>query len=147
VRVPAEWVDYNGHMNDSRYMQLSSETVDRLLRHIGVDEAYLAGGHSWFTVESHLNYLAQARAGDHLYVTVQLISHDAKRMRVFTAMHRADDHTVVATAEHMLLHVDTTADKAVPAHPDMVAVLDAIAGHHDALSAPPQAGRSVGQGR
>ncbi len=147
VRVPAEWVDYNGHMNDSRYMQLSSESVDRLLRFIGVDAAYLAGGHSWFTVESHLNYLAQARAGDHLYVTVQLISHDAKRMRVFTTMHRADDSSAVATAEHMLLHVDTKIDKAVAAAPEMVAVLNRIGAHHALLAQPTQAGRAVGQGR
>ena len=32
VQVPRDWVDYNGHMNDSRYMQLSSETGDRFLR-------------------------------------------------------------------------------------------------------------------
>ena len=89
VRVPTDWVDYNGHTNDSRYFQLSSETIDRLLRLIGMDDAYLAGGHSWFTVESHVNFAAQAKAGDQLYCTVQLLSHDPKRMRVFTAMHRA----------------------------------------------------------
>jgi carnitine 3-dehydrogenase len=147
VRVPTDWVDYNGHMNDSRYFQLSSETIDRLLRVIGMDEAYLAGGHSWFTVESHVNFAAQAKAGDQLYCTAQLVSHDAKRMRVFTAMHRADDDTMVATAEHMLLHVDTTADKAVPAAPEMTAVLDRIAAHHSTLAVPANAGRSVGQGK
>ncbi len=147
VRVPTEWVDYNGHVNDSRYFQLSSETIDRLLRFIGMDDAYLAGGHSWFTVESHVNFAAQARAGDHLYCTVQLVSHDAKKMRVFTVMHRGDDDTVVATAEHMLLHVDTSADKAVPAATEMTAQLDAIAAHHSALPLPANAGRSVGRGR
>ena len=147
VRVPTEWVDYNGHVNDSRYFQLSSETIDRLLRYIGMDDAYLAGGHSWFTVESHVNFSAQAKAGDHLYCTVQLVSHDAKKMRVFTVMHRGDDDTVVATAEHMLLHVDTTADKAVPAAPEMTAKLDAIATHHSALALPSNAGRGIGQGR
>jgi carnitine 3-dehydrogenase len=147
VRVPTDWVDYNGHMNDSRYFQLSSETIDRLLRHIGMDDAHLAGGHSWFTVESHVNFSAQAKAGDHLYCTVQLLSHDEKRMRVFTSMHRADDDTVVATAEHMLLHVDTRVDTTAPASPEMVAALDRIATHHGALPRPANAGRSVGQGR
>ena len=147
VRVPTEWVDYNGHVNDSRYFQLSSETIDRMLRFIGLDEAYLAGGHSWFTVESHVNFAAQAKAGDHLYCTVQLVSHDAKKMRVFTTIHRGDDDSVVATAEHMLLHVDTTADKAVPAPEGMVAMLDRIAAHHSTLPVPANAGRSVGQGR
>ncbi len=147
VRVPTDWVDYNGHMNDSRYFQLSSETVDRFLRVIGVDDAYLAGGHSWFTVESHMNFLAQAKAGDALYATVQVVSTDAKRMRVFTSMRRSDDDTEVATAEHMLLHVDTVADKACPADPAMQAVLADLAARHSHLPVPPQAGRSVGQSR
>ena len=147
VRVPPDWVDYNGHMNDSRYMQLSSETGDRFLRHIGMDAAYLESGRSFFTVESHVNYIAQAKAGDHLYVTVQLLSHDAKRLRLFTAMHRIDDDSLVATAEHMMLHVDTTLDKASPADPAILAVLDEIAAHHSSLVAPAQAGRHIGQGR
>lgn len=147
VRVPTDWVDYNGHMNDSRYFQLSSEAIDRFLRFIGMDDAYLAGGHSWFTVESHVNFRAQAKAGDPLYCTVQLLSHDEKRMRVFTSMHRADHHGVVATAEHMLLHVDTTVDKACPADAGQLARLQEIAAHHAALEVPVAAGRSVGQGR
>ena len=144
VRVPTEWVDYNGHMNDSRYMQLASETIDRYLAHIGVDAAYLAGGHSWFTVESHLNFLAQAKAGDHLYVTVQQLSHDAKKVRLFTSIHRASDDSVVGTSEHMLLHVDTTVDKSAPASDAMVAVLDRIGAAQAHLPAPGNAGRAIG---
>ncbi|MFM7045292.1 MAG: thioesterase family protein, partial [Ilumatobacteraceae bacterium] len=144
TRVPTEWVDYNGHMNDSRYMQMASETIDRFLRHIGMDAEYLAGGHSFFTVESHLNFIAQASAGDLLYCTVQVLSHDAKKMRLFTSIHRADDDSVVATSEHMLLHVDTAAGRAVPAADGIVAALDRIAAHHSTLPAPANAGRAIG---
>ncbi|MFZ9629385.1 MAG: carnitine 3-dehydrogenase [Ilumatobacteraceae bacterium] len=144
VRVPTDWVDYNGHVNDSRYLQLASETGDRFLRHIGMDAAYLAGGHSFFTVESHINYVAQAKAGDHLYCTAQLLSHDAKKIRVFMSMHRADDDSVVATTEFMLLHVDTNANRTVPAADHIVAALDAIAAHHASLPVPTNAGRSIG---
>jgi carnitine 3-dehydrogenase len=147
VTVPTEWVDYNGHMNDSRYMQLSSEGGDRFLRFIGMDAAYLDSGRSFFTVESHVNYLAQARAGDHLYVTVQLLSHDDKRLRLFTAMRRADDDSLVATAEHMMLHVDTVHDRAAPADPTILARLADIAAHHGDLDVPRQAGRGIGQPR
>ncbi len=147
VTVPTEWVDYNGHMNDSRYMQLSSEGGDRFLRYIGMDGAYLESGRSFFTVESHLNFIAQAKAGDQLYVTIQLISHDAKRLRLFTAMRREDDDSLVATAEHMMLHVDTTLDKASPADPAIIEMLDRIAQHHSTLAVPTQAGRAIGQGR
>ena len=82
-----------------------------------------------------------------LYVTVQLLSHDAKRLHIFTIVHRSDDDTVVATAEHMMLHVDASAGKSSPASPAIQAVLADIAAHHDALPRPTNAGRSIGQPR
>lgn len=145
--VPTDWVDYNGHTNDSRYMQLSSEASDRFLRLIGVGADYLAGGHSYFSVESHIGYLQQTRAGDSLYVTAQLLAHDDKRLRLFTTIHRESDDVAVATAEHMFLHVDTTIDRACPASPEILAVLDDIAARHAILPQPVGAGRGIGQPR
>jgi carnitine 3-dehydrogenase len=147
VTVPTEWVDYNGHTNDSRYFQMSSEAGDRFLRYIGMDADYLAGGHSFFTVESHVTFTAQSRAGDRLYVTGQVLSHDEKRFRLFTSIHRSDDDSLVATAEHMMLHVDTRIDKACPASPVILARLAEVADAHALLEAPRQAGRGIGQPR
>ncbi|MDO8364260.1 MAG: carnitine 3-dehydrogenase [Actinomycetota bacterium] len=144
--VPTEWVDYNGHMNDSRFFQVTSEAGDRLLRYIGLDEEYLTHS-SYYTVESHVNFGAQAMAGDRLYATLQLLSHDAKRLHMFCVVHRDADDTVVATAEHMLLHVDTAAGKASPAAPALQAKLAELAAHHSLLPKPAHAGRFVGQPR
>jgi carnitine 3-dehydrogenase len=147
LTVPPEWLDYNGHMNDSRYMQLSSEAGDRFSRLIGLDEAYLQSGRTFYTVESHLNFIAQSHAGDRLYATAQLLDHDAKRYRLFISIHRDDDDTLVATSEHMMLHVDGNTGRACPAGDGLLARLDEIAAHHDTLPLPSQAGRSVGQPR
>ena len=141
--VPTDWVDYNGHTNDSRYMQITSEAGDRFMRLIGVDEPYLQSGRSYYTVESHLNFVAQSHAGDHLRVTVQLMSHDAKRLHIFTVVQH-DDDSVVATAEHMMLHVDAVAGKSSPASPEIQAKLAEIAALHDLLPKPVQAGRAIG---
>jgi carnitine 3-dehydrogenase len=124
-------------------MQITSEAGDRFMRLIGVDEPYLKSGRSYYTVESHLNFIAQSHAGDHLHVTVQLLSHDAKRLHIFTVVHRED--SVVAVAEHMMLHVDATAGKSSPASSEIQAKLAEIAAHHDVLPRPAQAGRSIGQ--
>ena len=147
LTVPPEWVDYNGHMNDSRFFQVASESGDRLMRLIGVDEAYLAGGHSYYTVESHINFGAQARLGDNLYATVQLLHHDPKRLHYFCSIHRAGDDGIVSTAEFMLLHVDTAAGKASPASAGIIAKLDELAVQHNPLPKPANASRYVGQPR
>jgi carnitine 3-dehydrogenase len=146
--VPTEWVDYNGHTNDSRYVQLSSEAVDELLRFIGVDEEYLESGRSYYTVESHVHYLEQSRAGDRVHVELLLVDHDEKRLHVHTSLRRRDDSGAdveMATAEHMLLHVDTVAAHAVPAEPAVLAALASVAAAHAGVPRPEAVGRHIGR--
>ena len=63
-RVPDDWVDYNGHVHESRYLQVFADATDALLAWIGIDADYLAGGGSYFTAETHLSHLRQLAAGD-----------------------------------------------------------------------------------
>ena len=149
--IPTEWVDYNGHTNDSRYAQLSCDAGDAFLRLIGLDEDYLRGGHSWFTAESHISYLAQSSAGDPVYVTTQVLHHDEKRLHVFNRMFLVSgdgsNDTVMATGEHMYLHVDTGIGRAVAAPQEMQDRIAAIANPQSLLDKPSQAGRYVGAPR
>ncbi len=147
IRIPTDWVDYNGHTNDSRYAQLSGDAADAFLRYIGVDAEYLRGGHSYYTVESHISYIAQSHAGDVVYVTAQVMAHDAKRLHLFNRIHRADDHSIIATGEHMYLHVDTELAKTVPAPQYMIDRITTIADGQAGLDRPAQAGRFVGAPR
>ncbi len=41
VVVP-EWIDYNGHMTEFRYLQVLADATDAVLRHIGIDADYIA---------------------------------------------------------------------------------------------------------
>jgi carnitine 3-dehydrogenase / betainyl-CoA thioesterase len=149
-RVPTEWVDYNGHTNDSRYVQLSSEAVDAFLRFIGVDEAYLKSGRSYYTVESHVSYLDQSRAGDLMRADLVLLDHDTKRFHVFVPIYRRTEDggdVLAAAAEHLLLHVDTTVPRASPADPALLDVLASVAAAHAGIPRPELVGRHVGMVR
>jgi carnitine 3-dehydrogenase len=140
--VRADWIDYNGHMTESRYLQCFGEATDALLRRLGVDAAYLAGHHSFFTVETHLMHLGQARLGDRLRATTQLLGGDAKRLHVFHRLLKAD--AVIASAEQMLLHVDTVAERTVPAEGAVRDAMSALIEQHSGLPRPETAGRSIG---
>jgi carnitine 3-dehydrogenase len=148
--IPTEWVDYNGHTNDSRYLELSSTSVDAFMRFVGVDAAYLASGRSYFTVESHLTYVEQCRAGDPVHVDLALLAHDDKRMHVFTWIRgdvESGDEVLLGTAEHLMLHVDTAAEKACAADAAVLAALERVAAAHVSIPRPPAAGRHIGQPR
>ena len=51
-------------MNEARYLQAFADATDAFLRLIGVDAGYLAAGGSYFTVETHIRHLGEARAGE-----------------------------------------------------------------------------------
>jgi len=143
ARVLTEWVDYNGHAHDSRYLQVFGDATDALLRYLGVDAAYLAAGGSYYTVETHLSHLREASAGDGLDVTTQVLGFDEKRLHLFHQLHRSGDDVLLATAEQMLLHVDTTAGRARPARPEIRTRIAELAAAHAGLPKPERAGRAI----
>jgi carnitine 3-dehydrogenase len=143
-RIPPEWVDYNGHVHESRYLQLFADATDALLGELGVDADYLAGGASYFTVETHLSHLRQLEAGDHVRVTTQVLDCDEKRLHVFHVLLRDGEDDPLATAEQMLLHVDTESGRAAPSREPVRERAAELARRHEELPRPERAGRSVG---
>jgi carnitine 3-dehydrogenase len=139
--IAPEWVDYNGHAHESRYLQVVGDTTDALLALLGIDAGYLEDVGSYFTVETHLSHLRETSAGDRLRTTTQVLGGDEKRLHIFHSLHRGDD--LVATAEQMLLHVSTVTGRAGPAGDAVLARAREIAAAHAALPRPERAGRRI----
>lgn len=145
MQVLPGWIDYNGHMTESRYLFCASETADCFLRLIGADLDYVAGGHSYYTAESLVRHLGEAKVGQRLTGYLQVLHADEKRLHHFITLRRGKE--TVATIEQMCLHVDMKAGKACPAAPQVLARLMPIAEAHKGLPRPEGAGRFVGQRR
>ena len=143
MQVLPGWIDYNGHMTESRYYFANSEVVDNFLRLIGAGMDYVAAGNSFYSAETHIRHLGEAKLGDKLTGTMQIISADEKRFRSFVRVMKGDD--CVATIEQLCLHVNMASGKTCAAAPQVWAKLQAIAEGHKALPMPEGAGRAVGQ--
>ena len=143
MQVLPGWIDYNGHMTESRYYFANSETVDAFLRLIGAGMDYVAAGHSYYSAETHIRHLGEAKLGDRLTGTIQIISADEKRFRSFVRIMKGEE--CVATIEQLCLHVNMAEGKSAPASAEVWAKLKAIADAHAALPLPEGAGRAVGQ--
>ena len=143
--VRPEWADYNNHMTDFHYGHVFGDAMDMLYRQIGIDEAFRKkGGRMFYTVESHARHLGEAKVGQSLYVTTQVLLVDDKRLHVFHRLHRARGDVLIATGEQMHLFVDTAAAKAAPMDFAVRAKLDALYTAHATLPAPTDAGKPVG---
>ncbi|MBB3132851.1 carnitine 3-dehydrogenase [Rhizobium pisi] len=147
TEVSPAWVDYNGHMTEHRYLQVFGDTSDALLRLIGVDLAYVEAGQSYYTVETHIRHLGEAKLGQAIHSTCQVLGVDEKRLHVFHTLCDTETGETLATAEHMLLHVESKAGKATPAPAAVFDKVKAIAEAHATLAAPEGVGRHVGQRR
>jgi carnitine 3-dehydrogenase len=139
-------------LSDFRYGQLFGDAMDVLYREVGVDDAYRRDGHMFYTVESHVRHLAEAKVGQTLEVSTQILSVDDKRLHVFHRVLRPGigagvAPTLIATGEQMHVHVDTAAAKAAPILGTVRAKLDSLARAQAGLAVPAEAGRSIGQAR
>ena len=141
--VRPEWVDYNGHMTDSRYLQVFGDATDALFRAVGVDDAYRQSGRALYTVETHVTHSGEARALEPLYVTTQILGLDDKRVHLLHSLFRRRDERLVATGEQLYLHVNSAAAKAAPMDRAVHAKLEQIRVAHASIAGPATADRHL----
>jgi carnitine 3-dehydrogenase len=128
--VPVDWTDINGHMNEGRYGQLFSDASEELMTHIGADRDYIAAGHSYFTVETTIKYLAETHAGEEIYVSTRVLVGQGKKLKLWHQMHLASDDTLLATCDQFLLHVSLETRRSCSPMPEVAEKLDRLAADH-----------------
>ena len=139
--VEPDWVDYNNHMTEAAYLTAFGWASDALFRYIGDDEEYRAAGHSFYTVETHINYLREVRGDDSLRFTTTVVGLDEKRLHIYHEMFDSRTGHRLAATEQMLLHMDTHAGRPAPIEGIPMRALEAIRSAHSNLAVPKYVGR------
>jgi acyl-CoA thioester hydrolase len=141
--VPADWIDYNGHMMDAYYSVAFTEATEMLLDHVGLGAAYRAcAGNGIYTVESHICFRASVRGGEQLRYTSRLLGSDSRRLHVFHQILLASG-AEAATNELLFLHVDLATERVTDIPAEQLAAVSALRAQHAMLPAPHAAGRSI----
>jgi len=144
--LPADWVDYNDHLNDACHAIAFSRAGDAFLERIGLGDAGRAAtGRTAYTLGLIIRYHAEARLGERIAISLQILESDAKRVRFWLEARRVDDDQVISTSEQVLICVDRTGPRPRAAEfpPAVGAALRAIALDHADLATPPEAGRGL----
>jgi carnitine 3-dehydrogenase len=105
---------------------------------------------SYFTVETHIRHLGEVAAGEPITVDTQVLEGRGKKMHLWHEMRHGGpdgDGRLLATGEHMLLHVSLERRASCEPAPAVRARLEEIAALHAKLPRPEGAGRAVGQPR
>ncbi|MGO4567966.1 thioesterase family protein [Rhizobium sp. 2YAF20] len=112
-KVLPEWLDYNGHMTEHRYLQVFGESSDALYGKIGVDFNN-AGEGAFFTLETHIRHRAEAKVGTALWTETEILGFDERRLHLYHRLFDKTD-TLLATGEHLSIHVARSSAVAAPA--------------------------------
>jgi carnitine 3-dehydrogenase len=131
-------------MSDFLYGYVFGDAMDALYRSVGIDDAARRNGRMFYTAESHVRHLGEAKVGEDLYTTTQILGVDDKRLHVFHRLYRRRDDALIASGEQMHLHVDTTQPKTVAMDAGLRARLETLRQAHAKLGVPTEAGKPVG---
>lgn len=145
--VRKEWIDHNGHMNMGYYMVVFDYATDDFFDHVGLTRTHREAEQiTTFSLEAHINYLAEVKEGDPLSFRTWLVDFDEKRIHYIHEMFHATEGYRAATNELMSLHVSRATRRAAPMHAEILARLEAIRSAQLAsgLELPPEVGRSLG---
>jgi carnitine 3-dehydrogenase len=143
--VPLDWTDYNGHMNEARYLQAFGDATDRFMELVGCDADYIATGGSYFTAETHIRHLGEVHAGERVEVSTQMLAEGGRKMHLFHQMRVGG--ALKATGEHLLVHVSLETRRSSPPGARVAEGMARIWAAHRDLPRPEGVGRAVGQAR
>jgi acyl-CoA thioester hydrolase len=143
--IQPEWVDYNGHLRDAFYLLIFSYATDALMDQLGLDEAgRTRTGHTLYTLECHLNYLAEIKLGAEVEVRTQLLAHDRKRLHLHHGLYYPNDNQLLAASEQMLMNIDSFEVRSAPFDEQVLAQVLALGEAHCELPRPLHVGRIIG---
>ncbi|SUZ89790.1 uncharacterized protein METZ01_LOCUS42644 [marine metagenome] len=103
--VPAEWIDYNGHLNEGFYGVAFGDASDALLDRLGFSPDYREAHGTFYTVETRIRFLREVEEGSEIHTETFLLGADEKRLHAHHALFSGEDPDPVATQETMMLHV------------------------------------------
>jgi acyl-CoA thioester hydrolase len=118
-KVPAEWIDYNGHMNVAYYTLAFDKALDEILdERLGIGENLARQGRFGpMALQTQIHYLGELLEGTAFACDFQLLDADAKRIHFFVTMVNLETGATAATYESLSMNVDLAARRSAP-YPD-----------------------------
>lgn len=114
--VPADWIDYNGHMNVAYYTMAFDAALDEVYDALGIGPTAARDDRVGpMALQTQIHYLAELFEGSRFACDVLVVDMDAKRCHVFATMLDLDrEERRAATYESLSLNVDLEARRSAP---------------------------------
>lgn len=143
--VPAEWIDYNGHMNLAYYVRAIDQSTDEIFDMLGLGiELAKTRRMGPMALVNQIHYIDELLEGQRYACDFQVLDSDHKRIHFFVTMHHLDKGSVAATFEGLSTNVDLEARRTANYPEDCLKRLQAMTEAHKDLPRPELAGATIG---
>lgn len=144
--VPAEWIDYNGHMNVGYYLLAFDQALDVFFEDwLGLNgEAVAKLGMGPFSMQASLHFIAELTRGERFQVYFQLLDCDHKRWHFLCLMKEASTGRLVAGMEQLGINVDHQTRRSAPMPEALQQRFQELMAAHRDLPRPDMVGAPIG---
>ena len=144
--VPAEWLDFNAHMNMGYYLLAFDQALDPFFESwMDLNAGYAQRtGMGSFVLQSHMHFIAELRQGERFKVYIQLLDHDHKRWHYVLLMQEAESGRPAASCEQIAMNVDHATRRSTPLPEAQFRRLEQLMAAHKDLPRPSQIGAALG---
>ncbi|ASP49760.1 thioesterase family protein [Cognaticolwellia beringensis] len=144
TKVPADWVDFNGHMNTKYYGLVIYDAHIDFTEHLDLGERYrYANNCSKALVESHCIFERELCEHDEIEVISWLLSVDEKRLHTFHEIYCTNKGYRAAAGEHLDVHIDIETRRVSPFPNDVLQRLQSIEKEYAKFPRPDKIGSTI----
>lgn len=142
--VKSEWIDHNGHMNVTYYLEAFDQNIGDFFRSLGLTKEYrLRESVATYCGDFHIHYIRELFEKTRIEISCQLVDFDEKRIHLCQSMYNAEEGYLAAESEVIYLHVDALARKVAPMKSDLFDRVRVVCEAHKILGQPNQRGRTI----
>ena len=143
-KVKPEWIDHNGHMNVTFYLEAFDHNIGDFFRSLGLTKEYRRRESvATYCGDFHIHYIRELFEGTPIEISCQLVDFDEKRIHLCQSMYNAEEGYLAAESEVIYLHVDALARKVAPMKSDLFDRVKVVYEAHKILGRPSQRGRTI----
>lgn len=138
LRIPAEWADFNGHMNMRWYLAIFDDAGEALHERFGLTAAFhREKGTGTFDLEHHIHFLAEVMPGDDVAVYMRTVALSPKRLHYLLFLVNESRGSLASIFECMNAFADLRVRRTAPFPADIAASIQEAVTEDSALDWPP----------
>lgn len=141
--IPADYLDFNGHMNVMYYTAVGNMGLVPFFGEAGIRAAISASPEfprerGMFALRQVLSYLNELREGERVAVHSGLLGYDNKRVHFMHYIISLDKHRVASTDERVAIYIDLTNRRSTNFEPEIMERLAKVKNRFDGLGWKPE---------